>query len=65
MISTISTHRKKTRALHARKRLGNEMNENEAVRLRAESEALRKEIRLILNQLTGVDVVYSVFQENQ
>lgn len=41
------------------------MNENEAVRLRAESEALRKEIRLIVNQLTGVVVFYSVFQENQ
>ena len=40
------------------------MNENEGVRLRAESEALRKEIRLAGNQLTGVAGVHAVFQEN-
>jgi hypothetical protein len=59
----IHTH-KKTRALHTCKRIGNEMNENEGVRLRAESEALRKEIRLAGNQLTGVAGVHAVFQEN-
>jgi len=61
----ISTHAKK-RALYAHiKRLGNEMNENEGVRLRAESETLRKEIKPVVNQLTGVADVYSGFQENQ
>ncbi len=62
-IYVIHTHTK-TRALHTCERLGNEMNENEGVRLRAESEALRKEIRLTVNQLTRVAGVHAVFQEN-